>query len=202
MFPRFIARQLSCPSGFMGRVIRKLMNSHNAELNEFVIKLLDVQPTDRVLEIGFGGGLNLPPLISTAAQVVGLDRSVDSVKHAQKRFSKAVSDGRASFCIGNVNDLPFPSESFDKVCTSNTIYFWDSLEAGFKEIHRVLSPGGTLVVGFMPREFMDKKGMPTDIFTSRAPEEVRSALCSVGFSDIRTERPSPNSCYLAILATR
>ncbi len=202
MPPKFIARQLSCPSGFLGRIIRRRMNSHNADLNAFVIKLLDVRSTDRVLEIGFGGGLNLPILVSSAASFTGLDLSVDSVRHAQKKFSKDVAERRASFCTGDVKDLPFPSESFDKVCTANTIYFWNSLEAGFTEIHRVLSPGGTLVVGFMPKEFMDKEGMPSDIFTLRTPEEVRSALSSAGFSEISTERLGSNGRWVAIVATR
>ncbi len=186
----------------MGRVIRRLMNSHNAELNAFVLRLLDVQSADRVLEVGFGGGPNVPTLISSAASFTGLDRSVDSVRQVQKKFSKSVAEGRASFCTGDVRDIPFPSESFDKVCTVNTIYFWDSLEAGFSEIHRVLSPSGILVIGFMPKEFMDKVGLPTDIFTSRTPEEVGAALSSVGFSAIRTEQLSSKRRWAAILATR
>ena len=68
------------------------------------------------------------------------------VKRAQKNFSKAVEAGRADFHEGSVEALPFASGSFAKVCTVNTVYFWKSLEVGFNEIHRVLSPGGRLVV--------------------------------------------------------
>ena len=63
MPPRFIARQLSHPTGFVGRIMGLLMNRLNAKLNAFVLRQLDLAPSDRVLEIGFGGGVTLPCLI-------------------------------------------------------------------------------------------------------------------------------------------
>ena len=115
------------------------------------------------------------------------------VRRAKARFSEAVSAGRAIFREGNVEELPFEVSSFGKVCTVNTVYFWSSLDAGFAEIHRVLSPGGRVVVGFLPKERMDRMGMPTDIFTSRAPADVVAALTKAGFSDVRIERPEPTT---------
>src|SRR5436190_12058598 len=172
MPPRFIARQLSRPTGFFGRIMGRLMNRHNAKLNAYAVRQLDLNPSDRILEIGFGGGVTLPSLIAGAAFVGGIDRSRDMVRRANARFSEAVSAGRAIFREGNVEELPFEASSFGKVCTVNTVYFWNSLDAGFAEIHRVLSPGGRVVVGFLPKERMDRMGMPKDIFTSRAPEDV------------------------------
>jgi hypothetical protein len=69
MAPRFIARQLSHPSGFMGWVVGKLMNRHNALANEFAVRQLTVQPKDRILEIGFGGGLMIPRLLDMPVHV-------------------------------------------------------------------------------------------------------------------------------------
>ena len=190
MPPRFIARQLSCPTGFFGRIMGHLMNMDNAKLNAYAVRQLDLTPSDRILEIGFGGGVTLPSLIAGAALVGGVDRSREMVRRAKARFSDAVSAGRAIFREGNVEELPFEVSSFEKVCTVNTIYFWSSLDAGFAEIHRVLSPGGRVVVGFLPKERMDRMGMPQDIFTLRAPEDVTAALKKAGFSDVRIERPS------------
>ena len=96
----------------------------------------------------------------------------------------------------------FEASSFGKVCTVNTVYFWSSLDAGFAEIHRVLSPGGRVVVGFLPKERMDRMGMPKDIFTSRAPEDVIAALTKAGFSDVRIERPEPTTPWNVLVATR
>ena len=202
MPPRFIARQLSRPTGFFGRIMGRLMNRHNAKLNSYAVRQLEVTPSDRVLEVGFGGGVSLPSLIASAAFVGGVDRSRDMVRRAKAMFSEAVSAGRADFREGNVEELPFEASSFGKVCTVNTIYFWSSLDAGFAEIRRVLLPGGRVVVGFVPKERMDSMGMPADIFTSRAPNDVVAALRKAGFSDVRIERPKPTTPWNVMVATR
>jgi arsenite methyltransferase len=202
MAPRFIARQLSHPIGFIGVAIRHLMNRHNARMNAFAVQQLQLEPSDRVLEIGFGGGVILPALLNAAAFVTGVDRSSDVIEWAQRHFAKAIKAGRAEFRQGNVESLPFEKAAFDKVCTVNTIYFWTSLDAGFAEIHRVLKPGGRVVVGFLPKERMERMGMPADIFTTRAPREVIEALTKAGFCDARIERPEPKTPWNVVVAAR
>lgn len=199
---RLIARQLSRPTGFFGRIMGRLMNRHNAKLNAFAFQHLEVTSADRVLEIGFGGGVNLPAFIARAAFLAGLDRSPDVVQRAKTKYSAAVCAGRADFRVGNIEKIPFEAGSFTKVCTVNTIYFWRSLDAGFSEIHRVLSPGGRVVVGFVPKERMDRMNMPADIFTSRSPEDVIAAMLSAGFADARIEPPESSAPWYAAIATR
>jgi len=199
--PRFVARQLSHPRGFFGRIIARLMNRHNAAMNAFAVQQLELTLADRVLEVGFGGGVTLPRLLQHAGFVAGLDRSRDVVARASRIFSQAVANGRAIFLDGAVESLPFASASFGKVCTVNTIYFWHSLEAGFREIRRVLTSEGRVVVGFLPKEWMDKLNMPTDIFTARTPEEVTAALIAAGFTGVRVERPKPTTAWNVIVAT-
>src|SRR5882724_7335924 len=106
MTPRFIARQLSRPTGFLGFVIGLLMNRGNAKLNAFAVRQLDLTAADRVLEIGFGGGVTLPSLIEGAAFVGGVDRSHDVIKRAKTTFSEAVAAGRADFREGTVEAIP------------------------------------------------------------------------------------------------
>ena len=178
------------------------MNRHNAGMNAFAVQQLNPGPTDRILEIGFGGGATLPSLIGAAAFVAGVDRSSDAVEWAKARFSAAVADGRADFRVGSVEALPFETASFGKVCTVNTVYFWRSLAEGFAEIHRVLSPGGRVAVGFLPKERMDRMKFPTDIFSTRAPEDVVAALAGSGFRHVRIERPDPSTRWNLIVATR
>ena len=183
-------------------MIRFLMNRHNARMNAFAVQLLDLSPSDRVLEIGFGGGVTLNPLIGRAAFVGGVDRSPDVVAWAKNKFAHALQTGVADFREGSVDAIPFEEGSFSKVCTINTVYFWPSLHSGFAEIRRVLSPGGRAVVGFLPKDRMDRGKFPTDIFTSRAPEEVVDALTSAGFQQVRVERPAPTTPWNVVVATR
>ena len=202
MAPRFIAKQLSRPSGFMGAVTRLMMNRHNAGMNAFAVRQLKLEPADCVLEIGFGGGVTLPPLMDAAGFVAGVDRSGDVIGWAQRRFSRQVMAGRAEFRQGNVESLPFDTAAFDKVCTVNTVYFWSSLEEGFAEIYRVLKPRGRVAVGFLPKERMDRMGMPEDIFTGRAPLEVVGALTRAKFRDVLIARPEAHTPWNVVVATR
>jgi ubiquinone/menaquinone biosynthesis C-methylase UbiE len=188
MAPRFAARQLSHPTGFLGAVFRHLMNRTNARMNASALTKLAVSSGDRVLEVGFGGGLTLKQLIEAASWVCGVDRSQQAVQAARARFARAVREGRAEFHQAGVESLPLTDGHFNKAISVNTVYFWSSLAAGFAELYRVLSPGGRIVIGFVPKESMDKMNMPKDIFTSRTPEEIIAAVHSAGFQDVRIEK--------------
>src|SRR5437762_3089499 len=107
MPPRFIARQLSHPTGVLGRIMGRQMNRRNARMNAFAIQQLELTPADRVLEVGFGGGVTLPSLIATAAYVAGVDRAPSMAQRANANFAEAVAAGRAEFRKGNVEALPF-----------------------------------------------------------------------------------------------
>jgi SAM-dependent methyltransferase len=201
MPPRFIARQLSRPSGFFAPVIGALMNRHNARLNAFALDQLAPAAADRVLEIGFGG-VTMPKLVATAGFAAGVDRSADVIRAARVKYATAVKAGRADFHEGVVERLPLGTAAFNKVLTVNTVYFWSSLAAGFAEIARVLAPGGRAVIGFAPKAWMETQNFPADIFTPRAPEEVVGALSRSGFRDVHVEGPTDGPAWLVAVATR
>jgi len=202
MAPRFIARQLAHPAGLAGRFVARLMNWHNAKLNHFAVQQLHLTTSDRILEIGFGGGINLPSLLAEVEYVAGVDRAEVMVARAVAMYSDAVKSGRADFRVGSVEALPFSPGTFGKVCTVNTVYFWGSLSRGLEEILRVLVPGGLVVVGFLPKQWMVRMKMPEDIFTPRTSEEVTAAMGAAGFRDIRVERPTPETAWNVIVGTR
>lgn len=186
----------------MGAVIRFLMNRHNVKMNAFAVRQLELQPTDHVLEIGFGGGVAMPSLMKGAAFVAGLDRSSDVIGWAKRHFSRQIRSGHADFRQGNIEALPFGAATFEKVCTVNTVYFWASLETGFAEIYRVLKPRGRVAIGFLPKERMDRMGMPDDIFTARTPPDIVGAMTNAGFRDVAITRPEPDTSWNVVVATR
>ena len=191
MPPRFIARQLSYPRGLAGWLVRLGMNRGNAGINAFLLDQMSLEPADDILEIGFGGGMNISRFLDEAGSFVGVDRSADVVKAAERR--SAAGRSGASFVVAEVENLPFEDGRFTKAATVHTVYFWTSLERGFRELHRTLRPGGLLAVGFVPKERMDGMGMPADIFTSRDPESLAAAATGSGFSvEFRAPRtPAP-----------
>jgi len=144
----------------------------------------------------------LPTLIQRANFVAGMDPSRTMVESARTKFGYPMRAGRVDFQVGAVEAIPFEAGRFEKVCTVNTVYFWKSLNQGFAEIHRVLAPGGRIVVGFLPKEWMERMGVPTDIFTCRTPEEVVRGLNQAGFLDVRVTRPDPSTAWNVMVARR
>jgi ubiquinone/menaquinone biosynthesis C-methylase UbiE len=202
MAPRFIAKQLSWPTGISGWLVRAGMNRGNARLNSFALDQLQLVPEDRVVEVGFGGAVVMPRLLRGAAFVCGVDRSQDVVAAAARRFAGAVRAGRAEFRVGTIEDLPLPDATFDKALSVHTVYFWQSLGTGLAELARVLAPGGRLVLGFLPKAHMDRMNMPADIFTPREPDEVIAALQDAGFSNTEVRRPSTETSWIVATGLR
>jgi arsenite methyltransferase len=178
----FIAHQLGRPS----RVTGRLLNLANARGNERAVGLLEVSPEDRALDVGFGGGVALGKLTSRARSVAGIDRSEAAVRSARQRFRREIEEGRIQVELARVEAIPFEDESFDRVLTVHTIYFWPDPERGLREILRVLKRGGRLVLA------TDVKGPPKAIakhgFNSYDEEQQAELLRSAGFAAVRLER--------------
>ncbi len=191
-----LSRQLSHPRGAGGRVVARLMNRGNRGLNDRAIERLDVRSGDRVLDLGFGGGLTFAPLWAYGASVVGIDRAGDMVAAARTRFAAEVAAGRLELHAGEVTRLPLADGAVDRVLTVNTVYFWRDLGAAFGEVHRVLAPGGRLVVAIRDVAVMQR--LDPAVFTLRRPDEVAAAVRAAGFAQADVETPPDGRTHLVV----
>ena len=195
MLARLLATQLADPRGILGRAVARLMNRSNAIMNRRALALLGTRPGHRVLEIGFGGGLCLEPLLALVqgGDVVGIEPSATMVKSARHRFRGAIEAERLQLTLGTVDERPYPAHSFDRVLSVNTIYFWPSLERSLAEILRVLKPGGTLVLGYRPIDAMRRLPMTRHGFSLHTDEALLEALGHVGYEVIALEMGDDDS---------
>src|SRR6266516_5174338 len=96
--------QFRRPHGFGGRAVGWIMATRgsNRERNIWAVGLLDVQPHDRVLELGFGPGVAVREFASraTSGLVVGVDHSEVMLRQARKRNAAAVRAGRVDLRVG------------------------------------------------------------------------------------------------------
>jgi ubiquinone/menaquinone biosynthesis C-methylase UbiE len=118
---------------------------------DIVTRTLDValgmDPTpERVLDVGCGTGLLLRDLARRlpqgAQELLGLDAAVGMIEIAKARSD----DPRLGFSTGTAEHLPYRDGHFDLVVSTTSFDHWEDQGAGLRECHRVLSPGGTVVL--------------------------------------------------------
>ena len=125
---RFFSKQARKPTGFVGRfIMSRMFNKGNAHLNAFILKHMAPKPTEQLLEIGFGPGKLLYDVANLVSEghVHGIDFSEAMVARASHENERFIQDGRVTLQLGDSKELPYEENIFDKVFTSNTIYFWD-----------------------------------------------------------------------------
>jgi ubiquinone/menaquinone biosynthesis C-methylase UbiE len=188
---KFLAAQLCQPSGLFGKfMMADFLDRHNEKMNHFAIEQLDIQPTDIVLDIGFGGGVTIAEMLKTidTGKIYGVDFSQVMVAQAKQKFKQEIESGKVSIELGDVKQLPFAENTFDKICTVNTIYFWEDPLTSLQEIKRVLKSGGKLVVGIRSADKMKQLAVTQYNFRLYDPEAVRILLLEAGFINISIEQ--------------
>ncbi len=99
----------------------------------------------RVLDVGCGDGDLLVDLWSRGAIVTGIDVSTEMVTAARIRAKAQGAD--IAVVAGSCERLPFPDGYFDSVLAVTVLCFVDDPGPFFREMSRVLRPGGRLVIG-------------------------------------------------------
>jgi ubiquinone/menaquinone biosynthesis C-methylase UbiE len=195
----FFSEQARKPSGLFGRwVMCKIFDYGNAVLNDFMKELLSLKENDHVLEIGFGTG----KLISEMAKQVnkglieGIDFSDVMVAIAEKKNKKYIAEGKVIIRQGDFEKIFYNENCFDKICSSNTVYFWPHPDTCIKKIFRILKPGGKLILAFEDIKQLEGRALNTDVFHFYHQDEIIKLLSHNGFSgniklfsrDIKSQR--------------
>jgi ubiquinone/menaquinone biosynthesis C-methylase UbiE len=103
------------------------------------------RPCERVLDVGCGTGLFLKSLATEHDRLAltGLDLSEHMLSQARRDARSARSEAPA-FVQGSVYEMPFAEGAFDVALNSISCHFYIEQVRAFREIHRVLTPGGRL----------------------------------------------------------
>lgn len=151
-----LAKQLSQPNGDIGVQVANTMNETNISMTLNAIGHLDVQKGMQVLEIGHGNCQHLPEVLNQAEAIryFGLEISDLMYAEAQEINIQFIKQGKAEYHLYDGEIIPFESDSFQRIFSVNTIYFWQNPVAFFKEIYRVLKPEGKVCICFVHKESM------------------------------------------------
>ena len=169
----------------------------NRQRNRWAVSLLDVQPADRVLEIGFGPGLAVAELTRAGAgHVYGIDHSAVMLRQASRRNAAAIRAGRVTLVSASADQLPAALDGpFDAILAVNSLGFWPAPAERLAELRRRLTPGGRIAIASQPRCPGATAG------TSRgAADEVENLLRGAGFTHLSTATLPLSPPVICVLA--
>jgi SAM-dependent methyltransferase len=199
---RHLVGQFHRPHGLGGYVAGWVMGhrSSNVKRSQWVVSLLEVKQSDRILEVGFGPGVAVAALSDLAPKgmVFGVDHSDVMVRLAKRRNAGAVRAGRVDLRLGAADALPDFGDPLDKVVAVNSMGFWPDPVARLQELRELLCAGGTIAIASQPR----CPGATADT-SAKAGEQIQERLRDAGFSIAGVETldlDPPVVCVLAVSA--
>lgn len=137
------------PRGEEGRKILEYMNEHHRPVTEWALSNLPSIEPKKILDIGCGGGMLIGLLgtIYPHSVIDGVDFSSESIATTKNTCQSFMVTNRLTVTLASVSDLPFDEGTFDLITAMETYFFWPDLKNDILETFRVLSPGGTLMIG-------------------------------------------------------
>lgn len=155
------------PTGEAGAEMLLRMNESHFAVTGWALGFWELKESDTVLDVGCGGGATLKRLSEriTSGRLFGVDYSPVSVELSKKTNAADISSGKMTIAEGSVSTLPFPENSFDKIVTVESFYFWEDPPGDLKEVLRVLKPGGDFLLA---ADIYGKDGL-----SARALENIR-----------------------------
>lgn len=181
-----IADQLRQPTGEYAIQVGEKMNEGNLHINLNTFEAIELAAGDNILEIGMGNGFFVKNILSTdnTLRYTGCDFSEIMVDEACKKNEIFIASGQAQFYLADAKDLPFEKETFDKVFSINTIYFWENPQIVLAEIWRVLKPKGQVTISLRPKSIMEHYPFVKYGFKMFAKEDLKELISKNNFTVI------------------
>lgn len=184
MLTEFLIKQSQKPNGLIGRVITKIWSFYFKKLSLWAIKQTTISDNYRILEIGYGGGSTIKNLLALNKnlEIHGIDISKESYRTAQRVHSDSIRKGSVQLKIGNVENMPYQNNYFDRIFAIQTHIFWKDIKKSFQEVYRVLSSNSTLIIA------SEKEKIHYHMTDYRTSHEFSQLLTSIGFSKIEEKQ--------------
>jgi ubiquinone/menaquinone biosynthesis C-methylase UbiE len=159
-------------------------------LTERMHQLLQPKAEGLYLDIGCGTGNYLTALSRKGLSFIGIDPSETMLAEARRKPNSA------TFICGKAEEIPLPDAHFDGAIAIVTLHHWDDMEAGLKEVARVLKPGARLVCfSFTPEQSQSywlnhyfPRTMENTFHITPPLDEMMAILHNAGFSKVSTEK--------------
>ncbi|REH48943.1 methyltransferase family protein [Tenacibaculum gallaicum] len=169
-----LEEQLSCPDGKLGVEVGKNMNETNINMTLSTIDSLELKDKNSVLELGHGNCGHLQKLLAEADNIGYFGLEISKTMHEEAKTINTTT--QAEFLLYDGETIPFKNNSFNRVMSVNTIYFWSNPQKLITEIERVLKPNGICILTYANKEFMKNLPFVGDKFQLFGKEEIKTLV--------------------------
>ena len=191
------------PAGFRGRVLARFMGFAHRPLYKAVAEQLALTEEDDYFEIGYGSGIFMKNYAAGVKTAAGVDISEDMVMLARHFNRRMVEEGRADLRLGDAGNLEWPDGSFTAAATVESFFYWPEPVDCLKEIHRLLKPGGRLVIAITAnkddKHDFSKMAAKSGFFLYGCDDIVRMTT-EAGFSECVITRRNIGGMVNAVVA--
>src|SRR6187401_2718005 len=157
------------------------------------IAVADLHPGERVLDLGSGGGIDVllsAKRVGPTGRAFGVDMTDEMLALAQHNAAEAGATN-VEFLKGQIEALPLPAESIDVVISNCVVNLAADKPAVFREIARVLRPGGRIGISdivaedrLSPAERFERGSFAGCIAGALSFTEFESGLRDAGLTDV------------------
>jgi ubiquinone/menaquinone biosynthesis C-methylase UbiE len=186
MLRQLIAMQFKKPAGLFGIFTSNLMIKGNKNNYDVLITEMNIQPHDKILEIGYGPGIGINMIAEkyNSCIIHGIDFSKLMYKRASKLNKKYIDSDKVKLLMGDFITTKIDSNNYDKVFCLNVVYFWNELQTPFERIRSILKKDGMFYFYMAHKDFLIKKKSPDEVFNKYSIEQITEALNLAGFSQV------------------
>lgn len=196
-----LTSQFAQPRGVLGRAAGRIMSKRgsNVDRNLWLVDLLELESSHRVLEIGPGPGVALEAMARVVhdGELVAVDHSTTMLRQSAKRNRLLVDERRLTLIEGSAEQLPPRLGRFDRIYAMNVWQFWADQEAVIASLVGLLNPGGRLALGYQPRH-PGADGSDTDAGRRCLLDQYKSA----GLTDLDDHIARFEPPVAAVIGTR
>lgn len=186
-------------SGFSGYVAALTFSVGRHEVAQYAAELVDLEKGDFVIDIGCGPGNAARLAAERGATVIGTDPAAVMLRVARKlsRHTRNVA-----FLLGAAEDIPADDGVATVAWSLSAVHHWPDLDAGLREVQRVLKPGGRFVA-IEARAEPGATGHASHGWTDAQAERFAELLRDHQFADVRIdERIADKRPRIAVVGTR
>ncbi len=177
------------------------MEDHHSDITDQTLALMDIQPDDRILDLGCGTGWAARRMarVATAGEIIGLDVADEMLRRAEQTSTEFKN---IRYVWGSAEKIPAADAYFSKVLSVESFYYYADQGKALDELRRVMAPGAKLFIlinlykdNHYSLRWMSELKVPVQALSEA---EYKTLLEKHGFKNVQARRipdrsPSPET---------